>query len=157
MKWSRRQFLKAAGLTGLTAVATGCTDASRTLIPFLNEPEEIIPGKATWYATTCRECPAGCGMLAKTREGRLIKVEGNPLHPVNSGKLCARGQAAMQGVYNPDRYQGPLRRRQDGDFDPLSWPAAEKEVLDGLEISRRIRAPAGWQSSRTSPPARKKR
>ena len=132
MKFSRRQFLKAAGLTGLTAVAGGCRDASRRLIPFLNEPEEIIPGKATWYATTCRECPAGCGMLAKTRDGRLIKLEGNPVHPVNRGRLCARGQAAVQGLYNPDRYRGPMRRLKDGSFRAVSWRDAEKEVLEAL-------------------------
>jgi anaerobic selenocysteine-containing dehydrogenase/Fe-S-cluster-containing dehydrogenase component len=132
LKWSRRQFLKTAGLTGLTAFAGGCSDAARTLIPFLNEPEDIVPGNATWYATTCRECPAGCGMLAKTRDGRVIKVEGNPLHPVNTGKLCARGQASVQGVYNPDRYREPARRRSDGKAIPVSWQEAEREVLDAL-------------------------
>jgi anaerobic selenocysteine-containing dehydrogenase/Fe-S-cluster-containing dehydrogenase component len=132
LKWSRRQFLKAAGLTSLTAITAGCTDASRKLIPFLNEPEDIVPGTSTWYATTCRECPAGCGMLAKTRDGRVIKVEGNPLHPVNTGKLCARGQASVQAVYNPDRYHTPLRRHFDGSLSAVSWDEAYGEVLEAL-------------------------
>ncbi len=132
MKWSRRQFLKAAGITGLTALSSGCSDTTRRLIPFLNEPEDIVPGNATWYATTCRECPAGCGMLAKTREGRVIKVEGNPLHPINTGKLCARGQASVQGVYNPDRYRRPLKRRPDGSLAPITWQEAEEEVLSAV-------------------------
>ena len=132
VRLSRRQFLKAAGFTGLTALIGGCSDATRTLIPFVADPEDIIPGAANWYATTCRECPAGCGILAKNRDGRVIKVEGNPLHPVNNGKLCSRGQASVQGIYNPDRYQGPLRRNPDGRFTSLSWDNAENEVLTRL-------------------------
>ena len=103
----RREFLKLTGLTG-TIVATGCAEEpTRRLIPFLNPPEDIIPGKATWFATTCRQCPAGCGMLAKNRETRIIKFEGNPAHPINRGKLCARGHAALQDLYSPDRLAHP--------------------------------------------------
>ena len=131
-KMSRRQFLKAAGLTGALALAGGCSDATRQLIPFLNEPEDIVPGEATWYATTCRECPAGCGMLAKNRDGRVIKVEGNPIHPVNTGKLCPRGQASVQGIYDPDRFRGPLKRLDTGTFVPISWNEAERTVLTTL-------------------------
>ena len=129
---TRRQFLQAAGLTGLTAVTNGCSDATRKLIPFVIAPEDIVPGQATWYATTCRECPAGCGMVAKNRDGRVIKVEGNPLHPVNKGKLCARGQASVQGVYNPDRYREPLRRLPDNKLQPIDWKEAEKAVSEAL-------------------------
>ncbi|OPY65177.1 MAG: Tetrathionate reductase subunit B precursor [Syntrophorhabdaceae bacterium PtaU1.Bin034] len=133
MKWSRRQFLKAASLTGMAALSGGCSEATRKLIPFLNDAEDIVPGTATWYATTCRECPAGCGMLAKTRDGRVIKAEGNPLHPINAGKLCARGQASVQGVYNPDRYRAPSRRGPDGSLTPVSWEDAEREVSEALK------------------------
>ncbi len=132
VKLSRRQFLQAAGLTGLSAITAGCSDATRKLIPFVIAPDDIVPGEATWYATTCRECPAGCGMLAKNREGRVIKVEGNPLHPINTGKLCARGQASVQGVYNPDRYKEPLRKAADGKFTPIGWDEAEKVVVESL-------------------------
>jgi anaerobic selenocysteine-containing dehydrogenase/Fe-S-cluster-containing dehydrogenase component len=131
-KISRRQFLKAAGLTGITAMTGGCSDAARTLVPFVADPEDIVPGKSTWYATTCRECPAGCGILAKNRDGRVIKVEGNPLHPVNTGRLCPRGQASIQGIYNPDRYRAPQRRLPRGGFSALSWNEAEKMVLNAL-------------------------
>jgi len=68
--FSRRDFLKAVSLAG-TAAAMGCSpESARKLIPYLVPPEDIIPGEATWYATTCRECPAGCGLLAKNRDGR---------------------------------------------------------------------------------------
>ena len=67
-----------------------------------------MPGVSTYYATTCRECAAACGIIAETRDGRAIKLEGNPEHPLNRGALCARGQSALQGLYNPDRFRGPM-------------------------------------------------
>src|SRR5271157_1635243 len=131
-KLSRRQFLKAACLAGTSSLVGACSDATRRLIPYVIPPEDILPGDATWYATTCRECPAGCGMLAKNCDGRVIKVEGNPLHPVNTGKLCARGQASVQGIYNPDRYRGPMVRGGDGKLSVISWESAEKVLSDRL-------------------------
>ena len=130
--FSRREFLKAVSLAG-TAAAMGCSsEPARKLIPYLVPPEDIIPGEATWYATTCRECPAGCGLLAKNRDGRVIKVEGNPVHPVNQGKVCARGQASIEGIYNPDRYRGPLQRNAQGNFEPIAWDAAERTLVEKL-------------------------
>lgn len=66
-------------------------------------------------------------MLAKNRDGRVIKVEGNPEHPINRGRLCPRGQASLTRLYDPDRIQRPLRRTAAG-FVPMSWTEAE-EVL----------------------------
>ena len=104
----RRTFLKIAGI-GSIKFATGCTsDSENRLFSLVEAPDDMVPGKADWYASTCRECPAGCGIIAKNREGRIIKVEGNPLHPINAGRLCMRGQAALQGIYNPDRIKTPL-------------------------------------------------
>ena len=75
-------------------------------------------------------------MLAKNCDGHVIKVEGNPLHPVNTGKLCARGQASVQGIYNPDRYRGPLARGRNGKLAAVSWEQAEKAFLDGLSSAK---------------------
>ncbi|MEN6441628.1 MAG: molybdopterin-dependent oxidoreductase [Syntrophobacter sp.] len=116
----RRDFLKLFGTAGTGAVLSGCSEPTRYLIPFINPPEDIVAGKAAYYATTCRECPAGCGMLAKNKEGRIIKVEGNPLHPVSGGKLCMRGHASLHGLYNPDRYHGPVVQKK-GKAEPISW------------------------------------
>ncbi|MBI4512726.1 MAG: molybdopterin-dependent oxidoreductase, partial [Gemmatimonadetes bacterium] len=122
----RREFLKVIGVTGVGAATLGCAaEPASKLIPYLVQPEEIVPGIPTVYASVCRECPAGCGIHAKTREGRAVKLEGNPEHPVNRGKLCARGQAALQGLYNPDRVRGPLRRAPSGTLEPLTWDEAE--------------------------------
>src|SRR5262249_24798926 len=62
-------------------------------IPFLNKPEELTPGVPNFYATTCGGCSASCSLLVKTRDGRPIKVEGNPDSPLFGGGTCAVGQA----------------------------------------------------------------
>jgi anaerobic selenocysteine-containing dehydrogenase/Fe-S-cluster-containing dehydrogenase component len=129
---SRRHFIKILGI-GSLAFAPGCTSRpEKNLFSNVQAPEDVVTGKATWYASTCRECPAGCGILAKNKEGRVIKVEGNPLHPINQGKLCMRGQAGIQGVYNPDRVRRPLLKKRDG-WQALSFQEAEtllKEKID---------------------------
>jgi anaerobic selenocysteine-containing dehydrogenase/Fe-S-cluster-containing dehydrogenase component len=128
----RRTFLKITGL-GSAAVAAGCTsNPEKNLFTLVKAPDDMVTGVATWYASTCRECPAGCGILAKNREGRVIKLEGNPLHPVNRGKLCARGQAALQGLYNPDRIVTPMRRTEKG-LEPIAAAEAESLIRQRLE------------------------
>jgi anaerobic selenocysteine-containing dehydrogenase/Fe-S-cluster-containing dehydrogenase component len=126
----RREFLKAAGLTGAASIMGCSRDYASELIPFIMPPDSIIPGEATWFATACRECPAGCGLLAKNRDGRVIKLEGNPGHPINKGGLCPRGQASLQGVYNPDRFHGPMARIGPGRFRPISWNNAEARLVE---------------------------
>src|SRR3990172_10589099 len=106
----RRDFLKFLATASAGALAACSSEPARKLIPYMVPPEETIPGVSTWYKSTCRECPAGCGVLVRTREGRALKLEGNPDHPVNRGALCVRGQAALQGLYKPDRLRGPMRR-----------------------------------------------
>jgi len=131
----RRDFLKILGLAS-TAATFGCSrETGRKLIPYVIPAVDIIPGEATYYATTCRECPAGCGMLAKNRDGRVIKLEGNPAHPINQGALCARGQAALHGLYNPDRWPGPQERRGDL-LRPISWEAAQASLAARLREIR---------------------
>jgi molybdopterin-containing oxidoreductase family iron-sulfur binding subunit len=120
----RRTFLKIAGL-GSLSIAAGCSpEPEKNLFSLVQTPDDMVTGRAAWYASTCRECPAGCGILAKAREGRVIKVEGNPLHPINLGKLCMRGQAALQGLYNPDRIRTPLLK-DEGSWRALSFSQAE--------------------------------
>ncbi len=141
----RRDFLKVLGLTGASTGLVGCAqEPAKKLIPYLVQPEEIVPGIPNWYASACRECPAGCGVHVKVREGRPIKLEGNPGHPVNAGRLCARGQAALQGLYNPDRITGPLRRvGGPGEFEPIGWDAAE-DVLAGMLRTMRGEGRSDW-------------
>ncbi|GAC1517234.1 MAG: hypothetical protein NVS1B4_16680 [Gemmatimonadaceae bacterium] len=120
----RRDFLKVLGVGSAAAATVGCqTDKIEKLIPYVVSPDNTVPGVSTYYASTCRECAVGCGIVAETRDGRAIKLEGNPEHPVNNGALCARGQAALQGLYNPDRYRTPLVR-QNGALVPTTWDRA---------------------------------
>src|SRR5664279_4698710 len=121
---SRRTFLKVLGAAGATTAAIGCSsNTGEKLIPYLVQPDETVPGVSNYYASTCRECGAGCGVLLEVRDGRTFKVEGNPDHPLNRGALCSRGQASVQGLYNPDRYRQPMLRK-DGKLAPISWTQA---------------------------------
>ena len=126
----RRNFLKLVGVSAGAAATSGCNDPVQKLIPYVIQPEEITPGLAVIYASTCQECPAGCGLHVRTREGRPIKLEGNPDHPVNRGALCARGQASIGRTYLPDRYPGPMKRQADGGFAPISWEEAHAFVAE---------------------------
>src|SRR3989304_6076001 len=103
-KVSRRDFLKLAGVGAATSVLTGCIAQKEVRRePYPKMPEYTYNGQSTYYATTCQECPAGCGIVVRTMQGRALKIEGNPNHPVSLGKTCARGQISLQGLYNPDR------------------------------------------------------
>ena len=139
----RREFLKVLGSTGAAATAIGCSqERVEQLIPYLVSPDHTVPGVSTNFATVCRECSAACGVVAEVRDGRAIKLEGNAEHPVNHGALCARGQAALQGLYNPDRYRGPMLRR-DNQLVPATWEEAIARVRQGIDEARAANAAAG--------------
>src|SRR5881392_3203132 len=124
---NRRDFFRVVAASGATAAVTGCQRTAENILPLVVPNEQLVPGVAAWFATVCRECPAGCGVIAKNREGRVVKLEGNPDHPVS--------QAALQGLYHPDRFAGPLRR--DGaTLTPASWDAAQKVVADKIAALR---------------------
>ena len=128
----RRDFLKVVGVSGAGATVAGCsTGEVERLIPYVVPPEEITPGVATWYASTCGECASGCGIRVRTREGRAVMIEGNPDHPTSQGGLCSRGVSALQGLYNPDRIAAPMRA-VDGGFEEISWDDAVALLTDRL-------------------------
>ena len=140
-KFSRRDFLKLAGVgAATTAVLTGCGPASRYVKrePYMQMPEYTYNGQSTYYATTCRECAAGCGLVVRTSQGRAIKTEGNANNPLNLGKTCARGQATLQGLYNPDRVTDPQQRSSRGSESPqaMDWDAAIQVVADALKNNK---------------------
>jgi anaerobic selenocysteine-containing dehydrogenase len=130
----RREFLLASSAAAGAVLFSGCVPPpremegeSRVLLA-----EDLLSAYDNWYATTCRGCAAGCGVVVRVVDGRARKVEGNPEHPLNRGKLCARGQAIVQEQYHPDRVRGPLQRsaaeRGGGAFQSVSWSVA----LDAL-------------------------
>lgn len=98
------------------------------------------PGVETWATSVCRECPAACGVLVRLVDGVPVKLEGNPKCPVSRGRLCAKGQAAIETYFDPDRLTGPARRvgaRGENHWEPLEWPAAIDILASSLSgISR---------------------
>jgi molybdopterin-containing oxidoreductase family iron-sulfur binding subunit len=131
----RRTFL---GLAGAAGLAASCSPAAPTqkLIPYLVPPEDIVPGMPLFYRTVCRECAAGCGVTARTREGRAVKLEGNPEDPIGRGSLCARGQASLQSLYHPERFEKPARRRPDGTLADVTWDDAEATLAQAMDAAR---------------------
>lgn len=125
----RRDFLRAAGFAFGGAATIGCGRAPvERAIPYLVKPEEITPGRAYHYASSCGACPAGCGLLVKNRDGRPIKLEGLDEHPVSQGKLCAVGQASILGLYDSRRFQQPLKTGEQ-----TTWEQLDSEVTAGLD------------------------
>jgi anaerobic selenocysteine-containing dehydrogenase len=132
MKLSRRNFLKA------TMVGTTATSVSGLLVRQVFEetsPSDQPRYNEQWIPTICLMCPGGCGILVRTVNGRAVKVEGNPLHPVNSGKVCPKANASLQVLYDPDRLRGPLRQtgeRGSDRWEPISWDEALQMVAERL-------------------------
>jgi molybdopterin-containing oxidoreductase family iron-sulfur binding subunit len=123
----RRAFFKVLAGTGVAAATSGCKPTAQTLLPQVVPNDQIVPGVPAFFATVCRECPGGCGVLAENHDGRVTKLEGNPEHPQSRGALCARGQAGVQGLYHPDRFDGP---RLEG--KPVSWDEAQSLLAERL-------------------------
>ena len=126
---SRRDFLKIMGLSASAlAAASACSRAPvRQIVPYGEAPEDSVPGVALEYASVCGACAAGCGTVVRTRDGRPIKLEGNPQHPVSAGALCALGQAAVLGPYDASRAPGPHLGGA-----PASWESLDDVVRSGL-------------------------
>ncbi|MBW2244805.1 MAG: 4Fe-4S dicluster domain-containing protein [Deltaproteobacteria bacterium] len=131
---SRRDFLKLVGVSAGAAAAAGCSDHVEKLIPYVVQPEGLTPGNPVVYASTCQECPVGCGLHVKTRENRPIKLEGNPDHPINQGKLCAKAQASVTRTYLPDRFLTPQRRGSAG-LETTTWDEATSVVAKAIEAA----------------------
>ena len=146
----RRDFIKLSAVTGATAALDACGKPERQLIRFIPD-EDLVPGVSTWKPSICTLCSAGCGLTVRVmeadaeviRQGQLglmkmgvaKKLEGNPDHPINRGKLCARGQAGLQLTYHPDRVRNPLKRagtRGSGQFLEIAWDEALKELVTQL-------------------------
>jgi menaquinone reductase, molybdopterin-binding-like subunit len=141
----RREFIILSSIGATSAsLLSACGHPEEKLIPVFIPDEEYVPGIDYWKASTCGMCPAGCGIIVRTREHKANKIEGNPLHPVNRGALCARGQAGLQVLYNPDRIKGPMKRvgeRGEGKWEEISWDEAIKTLADKLrEIKAHGRA-----------------
>jgi anaerobic selenocysteine-containing dehydrogenase len=121
---NRRDFLKGVGASAGLLLA-GCSlqdtaDRARSAEEWRDLTEQ-------WVPSICQQCPGGCGILVRVVDGNAVKIEGNPLYPVNRGKLCPKGHAGLQALYDPDRIRGPLQRRGQrgaGEWEPIRWDDA---------------------------------
>ncbi|MBI2893603.1 MAG: 4Fe-4S dicluster domain-containing protein [Deltaproteobacteria bacterium] len=148
---SRRSFLRAAGFAFAGAAVAGCDRAlTHRIVPTLDQPEGLTPGRALHYASTCGGCTAGCGIVAKTRDGRPIKLEGNRDHPVSRGGLCAVGQAMVLSLYDSQRLDHPTAGRERS-----SWADVDRTITQKLARIREERGAVRILScSITSPTTR---
>lgn len=145
---SRREFLISTG------ILAGGTLASGSLINLIESLNIAAPdagfhyvmngGTETFIPSVCLLCPSGCGMTARVIDGRLVKFEGNPMHPINAGVLCPKGQAAPELLYNPDRLTGPVRRvgeRGSDEWEAITWDEAIETLAIRLNDLRENRHP----------------
>jgi molybdopterin-containing oxidoreductase family iron-sulfur binding subunit len=134
----RREFLGLLGLASGASLLAGCdlTRKSEKLIPYLVPPDDgVLPGEATFVATSCTECPASCGMTARIRENRPVKLDGAAGHPINDGALCVRGQASLSRLYSLERIRQPMIK-SGGMFMPATWDDAMKQAVQALKGER---------------------
>lgn len=130
---SRRKFLTLLSASAALTV-TACTDYrdKGEIVPYTRKPEEITIGKANYYASTCDACYQNCGILIKTREGRPIKIDGNPDHPINKGKICNKGQANILNLYDPERLKNPIEKTTNSAFIEINWDKLDEQIIKKL-------------------------
>lgn len=134
--FNRRQFLKATAVTGIAAAfggsfKTGFTQGEATAGAPLSETKIV--------KTNCRACIANCGVLAHVKNGRVVKLEGNPEYPMSKGALCAKGLAGIQALYHPNRNKYPLIRvgkRGENKWKRISWDEALDTIAKKLMETR---------------------
>jgi molybdopterin-containing oxidoreductase family iron-sulfur binding subunit len=125
---SRRTFLELLGYSSLALALSGCRPPQQKIVPYLEQPVEFTPGVASWFASVCGGCSRACGTLVKVRDGRPIKLEGNPEHPLSQGGLCALAHGMVFGLYDPDRLRQPSI-----DSKAATWDQIDRQVTEKLE------------------------
>jgi MoCo/4Fe-4S cofactor protein with predicted Tat translocation signal len=147
---SRRKFLSLMGASLALAGASACTKQPKeTIVPYVRQPEEVIPGNPLFYATTITVAGLGTGLLVESHEGRPTKIEGNPDHPASLGATSPQMQASVLTLYDPDRSQTVMH---DGIIDTwgrfVTALAGAREVAD-LKKGAGLRLLSGTVTSPT--------
>lgn len=135
---NRRQFLRFAGGGALGLASSGVTVQGLSQVNAALAAEEMkVPGGPEgWALSVCSLCPGGCGLRVRTIGKRAVKIQGNPLHPVNHGGLCPRGLAGLQVLYHPDRLRAPQKNvgsREAPQWKEIPWEEAINTVADRLQ------------------------
>ena len=129
---NRRDFLKFFGFSVAAVSLAACNKAPvRNIVPYLVKPEEITPGVANYYNSTCGACSSACGVTVKTREGRPIKVDGNIKSPISGGGLCATGQASILSLYDTERLDGP-KKVNGTNLENTDWATLDSSIMAQL-------------------------
>jgi len=137
---NRRDFLKYLGFgLGAATVAASCDVPVKRAIPYVTKPDEIVPGVATYYASSFVKGGDYCSVLVKTREGRPIKIEGNVLSPLTNGGTSARAQASVLELYDVNRNKMSGTVGENGAITPISWADLDKAVMGKLNGGSKIR------------------
>jgi MoCo/4Fe-4S cofactor protein with predicted Tat translocation signal len=132
-KTPRRDFLKYLGFsTAAATLAASCEMPVRHVIPYLNKPENMIPGVADYYATTFVSGGDAISIVAKVRDGRPIKLEGNTLSAVTKGGTSARVQASILDLYDTARLRFPVQMVSGVPQEVTSFEAFDKLVSDSM-------------------------
>ena len=125
----RRTFLKIMGASLALAGLSGCVyQPPESIVPYVRQPEEFVPGKPLYFATAFTMSGVALGLLAKSNEGRPTKIEGNPDHPASLGATDLFAQASLLGLYDPDRSQTITYREEIS-----TWPAFMADIRKNLE------------------------
>ena len=129
-KSSRRDFLKMLGFSvSAVALVSSCQMPVRKAIPLLNQPEELTPGVANYFASTFFDGTDYCSILVKTRENRPIKIEGNDMSKLTKGGTSSRVQASVLNLYDDARLKGPMKAGNS-----IDWETVDKEIMDKLAV-----------------------
>ncbi len=135
----RRDFLKYLGFSiSAATIAASCEIPIKRAIPFVTRPDDMVPGVANYYATSYVQGGDYCSILVKTREGRPIKVEGNPLSGISSGGTSARAQASVLSLYDIHRSRNPQIRNAEGKLENATWKQVDDLVAGTLKPESRI-------------------
>lgn len=147
---NRRDFLKLLGFSvTAAAVAAGCDIPVKRAIPYVIKPDAIIPGVATYYASTYFKGGESVPVLVKTREGRPIKIEGNALSQVSKGGTSARAQASVLSLYDTNRLKTP-QLKKNGKWNSVSWNDIDIAVEKALTNAKSVRFLSNTISSPTA-------
>lgn len=140
MALDRRSFLTfvAGGAAGTLFTPVIWKSIDDTAIWTQNWPwiPRLEYGPKAYAATTCKLCPAGCGLNIRTAGGRPVAAEGRVDHPLSQGGICPLGAAAVQMLYSPARVKGPMKKQADGSHQPISWEEAENLLHEKLAAAR---------------------
>ncbi|MGI8639077.1 MAG: TAT-variant-translocated molybdopterin oxidoreductase [Pyrinomonadaceae bacterium] len=129
---SRRNFVKVMGASLAFAGLSGCViQPAEKIVPYVRQPEELVPGKPLFYATAMTLGGTATGLLARSNEGRPTKIEGNPEHPQSLGATDVRAQASILTMYDPDRSKEVLYRNT-----PRTWQNFMTEIRGAIEQNR---------------------